>query len=220
MLLVQAPDGAGPLAREAVTTTRRPVLGFLGPWSQVVQAREALGLSRARAAMDSREDLFDLALAELCVPGALSSGEVTFRPLTADDVETFARLQHDYSVEALHETAGEALLESSRATARRQAAAGDAFLLERGGVVVACSTFNARLPDCVQVGGVYVPPRLRKRGYGRAVVAGTLLQAREAGATRAILFTGDDNVAARTAYLALGFRIVGDFGIVLLSPDA
>ncbi len=75
--------------------------------------------------------------------------------------------------------------------------------------------FNARLPDCVQIGGVYTPPARRGHGYARAAVAGALLEARDAGATRSILFTGEHNAAARAAYLALGYRVIGDFGLVL-----
>jgi uncharacterized protein len=77
--------------------------------------------------------------------------------------------------------------------------------------------FNARLPDVVQVGGVYTPPEHRRRGAARAVVAGMLRGARdEEGVGRAILFTGDDNVAAQTAYRAIGFTAVGEYGLVLL----
>src|SRR5690606_11892125 len=89
------------------------------------------------------------------------------------------------------------------------------FLLERDGDPVAFSAFNARLPDCVQIGGVFTPPALRGRGYARAVVAGSLLHARAAGATRSVLFTGKENAAARRAYHALGYRVVGEYGLVL-----
>ena len=68
----------------------------------------------------------------------------------------------------------------------------------------------------VQVGGVFTPPELRGRGHARAVVAGSLLSARAAGVSRAVLFTERENAPARRAYQALGFRVVGDYGMVLL----
>jgi predicted GNAT family acetyltransferase len=49
------------------------------------------------------------------------------------------------------------------------------------------------------------------------VVAGSLLDARAAGARQAVLFTGKDNEHAQRAYRALGFRVVGDYGVVLFS---
>ena len=82
--------------------------------------------------------------------------------------------------------------------------------------LVATSTWNAQLPDCVQIGGVFTPPELRRRGYGRAVVAGSLVEAREQGVGRSVLFTGVDNPAARRAYEALGFEVVGDYALFLL----
>jgi predicted GNAT family acetyltransferase len=63
---------------------------------------------------------------------------------------------------------------------------------------------------------VYTPPSLRGRGYARAVVAGSLLAARARGVRQAVLFTGKDNDHAQRAYRALGFTVVGDYGVVLL----
>jgi predicted GNAT family acetyltransferase len=91
------------------------------------------------------------------------------------------------------------------------------WVLETGGEVVAYSAFNARLPDCVQVGGVWTPPAWRGRGFARAVVAGSLLEARVGGARRSILFTENDNEPAQAAYRALGYERVGDYGLVLFA---
>jgi RimJ/RimL family protein N-acetyltransferase len=46
-------------------------------------------------------------------------------------------------------------------------------------------------------------------------VAGSLLEARNQGVRRAILFTDRDNEPARRAYEALGFTVVGNYSIVL-----
>src|SRR6185503_13751478 len=93
-----------------------------------------------------------------------------------------------------------------RADVERQHAGGLLFLLEVAGTPVATSAFNARLPDVVQVGGVYTPPPLRNRGHARTAVAGSLVAIAQTGVSRAILFTGEDNSAARRAYEAIGFR--------------
>ena len=76
---------------------------------------------------------------------------------------------------------------------------------------VSYSAFNASLPEIVQVGGVWTPPEQRGRGYARAVVAGSLLDARAERVVRAVLFT--ENPAARRAYEALGFQRVGEYGL-------
>src|SRR6266566_2868556 len=87
-----------------------------------------------------------------------------------------------------------------------------------GEAPVSYSVFNAMLADIVQIGGVWTPPERRGRGYARSVVAGSLLAARKQGIARAVLFADPANEAARRAYLFLGFRIVGDYGLVLLAP--
>jgi predicted GNAT family acetyltransferase len=120
-----------------------------------------------------------------------------------------------YHVEALGERDDAELRRRVRDDLREYADAGLHWVLERDAEIVAYSAFNAALPDCVQVGGVFTPPALRGRGYGRAVVAGTLLEARRRGVARSVLFTDPDNAPARTAYRALGYREVGDYGLVL-----
>jgi len=67
----------------------------------------------------------------------------------------------------------------------------------------------------VQVGGVYTLPKCRNRGYGRTVVAGSLLDAKAGGVKKAILFTGMNMEAAQRMYQALGFRPIGDYGLVI-----
>jgi predicted GNAT family acetyltransferase len=73
------------------------------------------------------------------------------------------------------------------------------------------------LPDIVQLGGIYTPPRLRGRGYARAAVAASLLEARRRGAERAVLFTATPN--AERCYAAVGFRRVGDYALVLFADS-
>lgn len=59
------------------------------------------------------------------------------------------------------------------------------------------------------------PGRLEE--VAAAAVAASLLEARGRGVSKSILFTGEDNEPARRAYVSLGFRIVGDYGIVLFA---
>ena len=93
--------------------------------------------------------------------------------------------------------------------------AGEIFLATGpDGRPLAMAVHNARIPDTVQIGGVWTPMELRRRGYARAVVAAALMAARDEGASTGVLFTGKGNEPARRAYLALGFRRIGDYGIL------
>jgi predicted GNAT family acetyltransferase len=67
----------------------------------------------------------------------------------------------------------------------------------------------------VQIGGVFTPHALRGKGYARACVAGSLLAARTGGVRRAVLFTPKTNNSAQAAYRAIGFQVVGEYGLTI-----
>jgi GNAT superfamily N-acetyltransferase len=219
MLALQAPEASAlePIARAAVVRSGRELRGLVGPWPQVRAARSALGLGDRATTHDSREELYELDLAHVEVPRDLASGRLECRPPRAEEIALVARWRMSYSIETLGLSGGPELAATSRAEIERLAREGSQWILLDRGVPVSYSAFNARLPDAVQVGGVWTPPELRARGYARAVVAGSLLAARSEGAHLAVLFTGEDNRPARTAYEALGFRIVGDYALVIFA---
>jgi len=212
-LLLQAPVELEAVTRAAVSRSGRAVLGLLGPWDQVAAARRALGLDGTLATKSSREDLFALRLDAMVVPATLQERQVICRRSRLEDLEQLTLWRVAFAKEALREPDHPLLFETARSDMRRWHDEGRSWVLQDAGRVVAYSGFNARLPDIVQIGGVYTPPALRSRGYGRAVVAGSLVEARTAGVERAVLFA--ESSAAKKAYLALGFRIVGDYGLVL-----
>lgn len=212
-VILQAPEAAGDVARRALAAGR-PITGLLGPWAHVTAARTALGLDERPARLTSRERLLGLDLAALVVPPALAGGRVACRRIGEADLDLAIAWRVAYVREELRRPDDEATRTAAMDDVRRQLRAGVAWLLEERGRPVAFSAFNARLPDVVQIGGVFTPPALRRRGYGRAVVAGSLLDARADGARRAVLFTGEENEAALRAYEAIGFRSVGDYGLI------
>jgi len=198
-------------------TSGRPVKGLVGPWSQVVEARGVLGLDDAPTALCEREILFGLELAELVVPEALARGRVTCSRAVPGELEPLVAMRIAYEHELIGTRGGPEHEATVRSTMSRTIEDGDAWVLrESGEAIVACSVFNARTPATVQIGGVYALPALRGRGLARAVVAGSLLAARESGVRRSVLFTGHGNTAAITAYEALGYRRAGDYGLLLL----
>lgn len=216
MVLVQAPAHVEALAREAVRRSGRPVGGFSGPWAQVVAACRALRLDHAAAIKNSREDLYALDLEQLVVPAALASGELECRHPADSELDLLVEWRVSFSVEALGATDTPELRSASRADVLLLHQLGAAWILLDGRTPASYSAFNAMLPEIVQIGGVWTPPALRGRGYGRSVVAGSLLAARKQNVRRAVLFADPFNPAAKKAYLSLGFRIVSDYGLVLL----
>jgi RimJ/RimL family protein N-acetyltransferase len=214
-LVLQAPAGAGEVARRAVAGSGRRVSGVLGPWDQVSAALAELGLAETETSLRSREELLALDLSALRVPGPLAAAEVTCRLAEPSDVDRLAEWRRMYRIQTMGELDGPDLLPSSRAGVARAQPAGALVVLVRGGQLVSTCGFSARHPDCVQIGGVWTPPELRGRGYARAVVAGALLMARQAAVPRSVLYTDENNTAARRAYQALGYQRVGRHGMVM-----
>ena len=211
-LLLQAPDEPAVLAEFAVAASGRRVHGIIGPCDQVERVRRALRLTKARTVLDEREALFSLDLAALSVPTLLRDRVVECRRSAPADLDTLAVWRKAYEetlFQPPHVDRGHA------ATMRRLHDDGWLFVLTAGPDLVAMCAYNAVVPDCVQIGGVWTPPDLRRRGYGRAVVAGALLEARDAGVSTSILFTSGQNDAAVRAYRSLGYEQIGCYGLLL-----
>jgi RimJ/RimL family protein N-acetyltransferase len=213
ILAVQALALLPEVVRHAAGASGRAVAGLTGPQAQVVAARDALGFSGRPAALEGPEGLFALDLADLAVPEALGSGRVRCRGPRPEELALLARWRAAYRQEVLGEPEGPASDASAREDVESLDASASHWVLEEGGAPVAYTAFNARLSEIVQVGGVWTPPGFRGRGYARCAVAGSLVTARSQGADRAVLFT--ENPAAIRAYEAIGFRRVGEYGLVI-----
>ena len=216
VLIFQAPACLDAVWRTAARMSGRRVRGLIGPGEQVASAREALAFRDDAVQMDETENLYSLALAELMVPEAMRSGRLAGRRIELRDLDLVTAWRVAFAVQGLGEEESTQLWEDTRASLERSMARGWTWVLEDRGEPVATSSFNTAIAEAVQIGGVWTPPGLRRQGYGRAVVAASLLDARAEGAHTAILFTGVENVAAQKAYLALGFRQIGNYRLVLL----
>jgi RimJ/RimL family protein N-acetyltransferase len=218
-LVLQAPEHLEPLLEGLAGRATRRVRELIGPWAQVVRARRVLGLEEARCTLESKELLFALALTRLRIPPALDSGEVRSRRAHEEDVDLLVRWRHDYLVEVMGKRPGEALMAGAREFTSRMMREGSLFVLTHGPQLVALTAFNARVPEIVQVGGVYTPPPLRGRGYARAAVAGSLRTVLAEGCQSAVLFTPVENLPAQQSYRAIGFEEVGDYGLIALEQE-
>ncbi len=215
-LMVQAPYHLGPILQHLTKAAVRPVRGILGPLDQTDEARRLLGMMKAPVIKASREDLFALQLDKLEMPEHLAAGRWTSRRPRRDELATLV----DWRVLSVTETGAAAQPdERTRADAdeviRSLDRDGALWVLEVDGRIVSMNSYNATMPDMVQIGGVFTPTDLRGLGFARACVAGSLAAARRAGVKRSVLFTPKENASAQAAYRAIGFRVVGDYGIVM-----
>jgi RimJ/RimL family protein N-acetyltransferase len=199
----------------AVSASGGPVRGVIGLRSLVRRAITRLQLAAAPCNYDANEGLYAVELTYLRKPALLLDPEVELRAVQPSDADLFREWVRDYEVNTLGAPDNDATRARCEEQLERAITSQEPCLLTHAGIPRAKTGFNARLPDMVQVGGVYTPPSQRGRGYARAAVALSLLRARARGAKRAVLFTGADNTQAIAAYKALGFERINDFAIVL-----
>jgi ribosomal protein S18 acetylase RimI-like enzyme len=147
--------------------------------------------------------------------GERLSESVTLRPLQAADFVQWERLNSAYFAELSLPL--QATLEQRRT---------DFMVRIRSGLwwgafddcydLVSIAALNATYGSMGQVGGVYTRPADRKKGLAKAVMRLLIEDCRKRlGFGKLVLFTGEDNTAARKLYESLGFQVAGAFGLLL-----
>lgn len=215
-LMLQCPNAlAAALVGETLAAALpRAASGLLGPSAQVEAAIEIPPFSLRRARLASRQDLFAMALANFTAP-ALPNPAYAIGPATDADRPLLREWRYAYAREVLAWPESDGSRRKAAEEIDRTIDDANGYVLRHAGAPVAYAGINAKLPDIAQIGGVYVPPGDRDQGYGRLATAAALADAKARGASHAILFTGIENAAAKFCYEGLGFRVVGDYAIVL-----
>jgi len=210
-VMSQAPGASRDVWRAYANSIRgRRLAGITGDAPQVAAAKRALKVDGERFALEDPEPLYRLTLADMVIP----DGAGVLRAPGDSDRAMLQDWTRAYSAE-LHMSPPERLDEEGRDRADRALASGDARLLEIDGTPVAMTAINARLPDMVQIGGVYTPPALRGRGHARRAVALHMAEELAAGVATAILFASGP--AACRAYEAIGFDRIGTYALAILT---
>lgn len=221
-LILQSDIHLDTLIDLSVSSSDRPIGGLMGISEQVVKARDFLKLKHGALIRDEVQWLYSLDLGQLQVPELLKLGSVSGRRAETKDIDLLAIWRAAYLAETLGLKTTTEMRQDARRNMQNYVKSGRTWILEVGGKLVAASSFNAVVNldergSLVQVGGVWTPPKHRRRGYGRAVVAASLLDAKAEKAIQAILFTAEDNFPAQKAYVALGFQRIGTYRLTILN---
>jgi RimJ/RimL family protein N-acetyltransferase len=188
----------------------REITGIIGPANQCRSFLKATGLDGVAKSLDHDEPQYELNLSELVIPEGF--GELV--PLCNADKDQMIEWRKAYAIETIHEDPDQAQLTAERDYETYTTDRSHVVLMD--GETALCATgFNARLPDIVQIGGVYTPPEHRRKGHARRAVALHLAQARDQGVSRATLFSA--NEYASRAYQAIGFTYVGQWTLCLFN---
>jgi hypothetical protein len=142
ILIFQEKKHLNALWRAAVKASKGSIRGLLGPSRQVDKALEGLALDAKHLQLNQKEKLYSLKLADLIVPDALVSGEVSGRRIEEADLELITEWRVAYSIEALGEQDSPALRAQCRASMERSYKQRRTWLLEAEGKPVASTSFN------------------------------------------------------------------------------
>ncbi|MCF6233167.1 MAG: GNAT family N-acetyltransferase [Rhodobacteraceae bacterium] len=189
----------------------RKVIGLSGEVGQATVFRAALGLADHPASFEDVEPHFLLKLDDLIIP----DGTTQLRaPGDADLPQLVAwRLAYDQEVFGEDDTAENRCKSEQRVSDLVQNGRLRLLTHQDAPVApVAMTGFNAALPDIVQIGSVYTPPKHRGQGHARRALALHLAQAHAAGVKSAVLFASGP--AAVRAYASIGFKQIGEYAQV------
>ncbi len=194
---------------------RRPVAGVLGPDIQAERVIQNLGLLEYSFSINSNEGLYKIDLEAYSKPRMPEA----MRVVPAQDVSKSILIlwMKNYDIEALGVPDNNDLNAKIEGDVNRRLKQNNSWVLLLDGIPVALSAFNARLEDMVQVGPVWTPPEYRNKGFARLLLAYTLYEESLNGIKQAILFT--NNPAAIKAYLAVGFKRIGNYRLALLEKS-
>lgn len=198
-LLAQAPHAPDQAFRDFARAIQgQKVVGITGVPDQVGRVMAACNIPQGRP---RDEPLYRLNLSDLSDPG------IRLHQAAEADLPLLETWYAAYEAETDTGTGASA---PDRA---RKALNGPVRLLIQRGEPVAMASLNAQVADMVQIGGVYVPPEHRGQGLGARVTSARLAEARDAGATQAILFAAGPTAAK--SYESIGFQHIGSYRLAL-----
>jgi len=223
-LLVQAGGRADLAAAIFAACAAEPVelRGVVGEWDT---ARALWGLLSAQPSLEPthylKDVLYRLRLLADHDAGVVAHHADTFtvRALDERDFVQWERLNSAYHEELhlpLHATR-----EQRHADYRARVRSGlwwGAF--DDCSELTSIAALNATYGSLGQVGGVYTRRQDRRKNLARSVLRKLISDSHvRLGFNRLVLFTGEDNLAARALYESLGFEAVGAFGLLLGRRD-
>jgi len=89
------------------------------------------------------------------------------------------------------------------------------FGVKINGKLISIATSNGLAIKAFQILGVATKSNYKKKGYAKAVCSHLISYMKKKGANKAVIFTGENNTAAKKCYLDLGFQIVDKYYFAL-----
>jgi predicted GNAT family acetyltransferase len=228
LLFVQAQRALGEVVRAAVTLSRRPLTGIVGPWAQVEASVAALAIPVRLRAGGKKQALMTLNVAKLQEPELIKKNKARHRPATPADIEDLVAMRAARDAKFLGVPDSAAHRGVLRATLEQQIAARGLFVADTvdSNHPAAMAAIEVSLPDSVQIGNVCALPTAKNRkDKGReekdiasVAVAGAVADVLARGIKRVILLADRESDNDLAGFRALGFTAIDDFGLFKIKP--
>jgi predicted GNAT family acetyltransferase len=184
------------------------VIALLGMANMVLPAYDEFVAWGRTLIEPPMNDFFELTMKNF---QPFSLPRVEIHPVAEKDVDSVSRLQRLIH----HVPLEDPITEEERVKVR---ALSVAFCLEVDGKIVSVATSNGLAIHAFQILGVATDPSYQRRGYAKALCSYLIQFMQKKGAEKAIIFTGEENIAARKCYLDLGFQITDKYYVGLFEP--
>lgn len=195
-----------------------PITGFIGP-AHLCHALRDIYESHAKPRklkLDSTDFLYTLDIKNV---RTFPPSTLTCRLATRTDADIVRPWMESYHQTIFNLDPNPHMAQEIEKIFQAQLDANMLYLLCDNNIPVCMNVITAHYDHIIQIGSVWTPPALRNKGYARSLVAATLEHAKKSGISRAILTTGQANLAAQRAYEAIGFQKQGEFGLFLYAEE-
>lgn len=218
VVAVQAPRSLAAVVRAAVMASRRGVNCFVGPWSQAEAAVTAVGRSQRRPLLGHPQMLLVLDLNKLQVPGPVKKLGLTCRPVRADEVDAVTPWRVAASIDQLGVKDAPELRAKTRAETQTLIEKKRLYIAETS-APVGIAVIDAMVPEAVQCGGVWTPPRLRNRGLEAAAAIALVEAFRNPGIKHVVMLAPKTSPIMLRAYQSIGFTALGEYGTLTYGDE-
>jgi predicted GNAT family acetyltransferase len=190
-----------------------PIQGVIGEYSLAKNFWKALQrkFKTAQTHTHTKDILYQLDLTQVETSNAYDSD---VRLLTLSDFDEFDSLHIDFMKE-LH-------LDQGQTSETRYQNFSTAFNkqhwwgLFQNENLISIGAYNAHIEKMAQIGGIYTIPSMRQKGFSKRLMQQMIRDSIQIHKIeKLILFTQEDNRPARTLYESLGFKQIGEFGLIL-----
>jgi|GEM_PF-342021 len=218
LVAVQAPRSLAAVVRAAVTAARRGVNSFAGPWAQAEAAVAAVGRSQRRPLFGHPQMLLVLDLNKLQVPGPVKKLGMSCRPVRADEIDALTPWRVAASIDQLGMKDSPELRAKTRVETQTLIEAKRLYVAETS-APIGITVVDAVVPEAVQFGGVWTPPRLRNRGLEAAAAIALVEVFRAPGIKHVVMLAPKTSAITLRAYQAIGFTALGEYGTLIYGDE-